>query len=131
MMPSFGQRSRQRLTTCHTDLQILLEAVVQHYDCTIIQGHRGEDFQNEAFETGKSKLPWPMSKHNKIPSLAVDVAPWPIDWDDLNRFRVFGGFVLGVAATLGINIRWGGDWDGDWVFNDQRFNDLPHFELLE
>lgn len=130
LMPAFGQRSQDRLAECHEDLRRLFVAVVEHYDCTILQGHRGEAAQMEAFETGKSKLPWDLSKHNKVPSLAVDAAPWPVDWDNLEAFRTFGGFVLGTAVALGITIRWGGDWDGDWTFTDQRFHDLPHFELV-
>jgi len=62
--------------------------------------------------------------------MAVDVAPYPIDWDDLGGFYMFAGYVLRVAETMGIKIRYGGDWDGDRKTTDQRFKDLPHFELL-
>jgi hypothetical protein len=105
--------------------------VVQHHDCTILEGHRGEDAQNEAHRAGRSTLRWPLSKHNKMPALAVDVAPYPIDWENMDRFRVFGGFVLGVATVMGIRLRWGGDWDRDWDYTDQRFHDLPHFEIVD
>ena len=71
------------------------------------------------------------SKHNQEPSLAVDVAPWPIDWNDSHRFYHFAGFVLGIAAALNIRLRWGGDWDSDFDLRDQTFFDLPHFELEE
>jgi hypothetical protein len=119
----------RRLQTCDQRLQDLFQKVVQYYDCKVLEGHRGEEAQGEAFHAGRSTLHWPQSKHNKLPSLAVDVVPYPVDWEDLDRFRVFGGFVLGVATTMG-RIRWGGDWDGDWDFNDQRFVDMPHFELV-
>lgn len=62
--------------------------------------------------------------------MAVDAAPWPIDWNDTDRFLVFGGFVLGTAREQGLVIRWGGDWDSDWNLRDQTFIDLPHFELV-
>ena len=29
------------------------------------------------------------------------------------------------------NVRWGGDWNMDNNFKDQKFNDLPHFELVK
>lgn len=35
-----------------------------------------------------------------------------------------------AASTTGVKIRWGGDWDGDWIHTDQSFHDLPHFELV-
>jgi len=30
---------------------------------------------------------------------------------------------------MGIRLRWGGDWDGDTELDDNKFDDLPHFEL--
>ena len=36
---------------------------------------------------------------------------------------------MSVANRLGLKVRWGGDWDGDFEFKDQNFHDLPHFEL--
>ena len=36
---------------------------------------------------------------------------------------------MGVADMLGVSIRWGGDWDKDYDEKDERFRDLPHFEL--
>ena len=41
----------------------------------------------------------------------------------------FGGLVTGLAKQKGIPLRWGGDWDGDNNFKDNRFDDLVHFEL--
>lgn len=129
-MKEFGKASKERLGTCHSDLQRLFAEVQKRYDCTIVCGYRGEEDQEEAYRTGKSKVRFPNSKHNQSPSLAVDVVPFPIDWKDRTRFYHFAGFVLGVAAGMGIKIRWGGDWDGDFVLNDQKFFDLPHFELV-
>ena len=129
-MPSFGTRSTKRLDSCHEDLQLLFRAVVQRFDCTILQGHRGEEEQNAAFDGGNSKLRWPNGKHNRRPSIAVDVAPYPIDWKDAGRFCFFAGYVKRVADELGMAIRWGGDWDGDTRTTDQTFDDLVHFELL-
>jgi hypothetical protein len=31
---------------------------------------------------------------------------------------------------MGIAIRWGGDWDQDGFVADERFLDMPHFELI-
>jgi len=129
-MYKFSKASRARLNTCDPKLQKVCEEVIKHWDFTVLEGRRDEATQNEYFRTGKSKLQYPNSKHNSSPSRAIDIAPYPIDWQDIDRFRAFGGFVLGVATTLGVNLRWGGDWDGDRSFKDQTFNDLPHFELV-
>ena len=129
-MPQFGERSARALETAHPDLQRLFVEVIKHYDCSVLEGHRGQVAQEEAVAKGLSKTHWPDSKHNKYPSLAVDVAPYPINWKDTERFYHFAGFVKGVAEMLGIKIRCGCDWDGDTDLHDQTFMDLPHFELL-
>lgn len=122
-MAKFSTRSLERLRTCDPRLQELFEEVIKHYDCTVLEGHRGEQKQNQAYWEGKSKVKWPDSKHNKVPSLAIDVAPYPVDWENIERFKEFGAFVKGVAAAMGIKIRWGGDF--------KSFFDGPHFELVD
>tara|TARA_R100000808_G_scaffold19230_1_gene41824 strand:- start:1371 stop:1760 length:390 start_codon:yes stop_codon:yes gene_type:complete len=128
-MAKFGRSSRKRLKTCDEKLQLLFNEVVKAFDCSILVGHRGEKDQNKAYAEGNSQLRWPKGKHNKKPSIAVDVAPYPIDWEDRERFSYFAGFVKGVAWRLNIPIRWGGDWDGDNDLSDNNFDDLVHFEL--
>jgi len=127
-MPRYSQTSIDRLNTCCEELQQTMRRVIQFYDHTILEGRRGEDAQNHYFKTGKSKLRYPKSKHNSTPSLAVDAAPWPIDWDDMEAFYYFGGTVIAAGFSLGHRIRWGGDWDMDGDFHDQTFMDLVHFE---
>lgn len=130
-MPSFGKRSRTNLDDAHPALIAVFKKVVQDFDCTVIEGYRGQYEQDAAFHAGKSKLRYPESKHNRIPSLAVDVCPYPIDWSDHRRFYLFAGYVMAVANSMGVKLRWGGDWDGDWTWKDQSFHDLPHFELVD
>ena len=128
-MANFGKTSKKRLETCDEKLQSLFNEVVKVFDCSILVGHRGEEDQNKAYKEGNSQVKWPKGKHNKKPSSAVDVAPYPIDWEDRERFSYFAGFVKGVAWRLNIRIRWGGDWDGDTELSDNNFDDLVHFEL--
>ena len=128
-MAKFGKSSRKRLETCDDNLKLLFNEVVKNFDCSIIVGYRGREDQNKAFREGHSKVKWPNGRHNKQPSSAVDVAPYPIDWDDRERFIYFAGFVKGVAYRMNISIRWGGDWDGDTELSDNKFDDLVHFEL--
>ena len=120
-MPKFSTSSLDKLSACHPDLQRLFNEVIKHFDCTILCGHRNKSNQDEAYRTGKSKLKWPQGMHNKTPSLAVDVVPYPIDFKDIHKFYYFGGFVLATAVQLKIPIVWGGTWT--------KFVDMPHYEL--
>lgn len=129
-MNSFSEQSKQKLESCHPELQRLFREVIKHYDCTVVCGHRSQADQEEAFRSGKSTLRFPSSKHNTIPSLAVDVVPFPIDWKDMKRFYHFAGFVRGMASFMGINLRSGLDWNGNMNFKDENFHDAPHFELI-
>lgn len=129
-MPAFGVESLKQRATIHADLQRLFDEVIKYYDCKIMEGHRGEAAQNEAYAKGNSKLKFPHGKHNSYPSKAVDVYPYPIDMKDTARFYFFAGYVKATADRLGIKIRWGGDWDSDGNLKENTFNDLVHFELV-
>ena len=122
-------RSRAALDTLHPDLRLVIETAMRYADFTVLEGHRDEARQNLMKREGKSQLAWPHSKHNGVPSHAVDVAPWPIDWSDNERFVLLAGIVMGCAAALDVPLRWGGDWDRDGRMRDERFRDLGHFEL--
>lgn len=132
-MPNFGTNSKERLASADARLQTLFNKVVESFDCTVLEGHRTKEKQDEYFRTGKSKLPWPQGKHCADPSLAVDVAPY-INGKasyDTRHCLYFAGYVLATAKSLGIDVRWGGDWDRDnEPVTDQDFQDLVHFELV-
>ena len=130
-MPFFSLNSLNNLETCDIQLQRLFKEVVKTYDCSVICGHRTKEKQNEAFKSNRSKLRYPKSKHNRFPSKAVDVIPYPVDWNDVGAHYLFAGYVLRVAYEMNIKIRYGGDWDSDKKTEDQTFNDLPHFELID
>lgn len=155
-MPSFGNSSSRKLATVETILQELCSRVVEYFDITIIVGHRNEADQTKAFNAGASTKPWPQSKHNSYPSMAVDIAPWPIpegwgnlegqtprardlDWKERVKFYEMVAVVRFAWQQL-INdfpeigeeyqLRLGADWDGDGDYRDQTFDDLPHIELV-
>ena len=121
-MPRYSQTSKDRLATCHHSLQEVFNFVIQYYDITILCGHRGEGNQNAAYDAGNSHLRWPDSKHNKEPSLAVDVAPWPLDWQNIAEFKKLHELVDVVAYAMDINLRWGGDW--------VNLRDYVHYEVV-
>ncbi len=124
----YGKTSKARLATCHPEIQRLFKSLIKDYDITIICGHRTEAEQNTAVASGASKTKYPNSKHNSLPSLGIDAALYPIDWNDVGRHYMFVGIVRERARELGIPIRCGADWDSDFATNDQTFNDLVHFE---
>jgi hypothetical protein len=129
-MYSFGDSSQARLDTCHPLLQEICEEAIKYIDFSVICGHRTEEAQTQAVLDKASKVNFPDSKHNSMPSMAVDVAPYPIDWDNNTRFAHLIGLIRGIAAMKGIKIRTGSDWDSDGDITDHKFMDWPHFELI-
>lgn len=132
-MPSFSKHSLARLETCDDRLIAICNRVIQAFDFTVVEGYRSNEDQDIMYNTGRSKLRAGMSRHNRAPSMAVDVAPYRnggIDWDSREHFFMLAGHMFQAASELGVKLRWGGDWDGDLDFKDQSFNDLPHFEIV-
>ena len=126
-MPHFGKRSKERLKGVDIRLQHILRRLVKIMDVTIIEGLRTQERQNELLKKGASKTKY--SKH--IEGKAVDVAPYPIDWEDRERFHYMGGMLRGIAHEMDVKIRWGGDWDSDGEIADNSFDDLVHVELID
>jgi len=130
-MAKFGTKSKKNLATCDERLQKVFNEVIKYVDCSVLEGHRSEERQNKLFKEGKTKVKYPNGRHNSSPSRAVDVTPYPVDWDDRERQTLFAGFVIGIARSMDIRLRWGGDWDMDFQVMDNRFDDFPHFEIKE
>jgi peptidoglycan LD-endopeptidase CwlK len=128
-MPAFSEKSKQLLSTCHNDLQRLFQEVVKEFDCIILCGHRNKADQDAAVASGNSKAPWPTSKHNSLPSMAIDVVPYPLDWNDRERMCYFAGMVKATAKYLGISITWGGDFNRNTQLKDEKLFDAPHFQI--
>lgn len=132
----YGPASRAQIATLDGRLQRVLykfaNLAPEELDLSVLVGHRGEAEQNAAYNARpqRSKKRWPNSMHNKQPSLAFDFLPYPArDWDDVRQFARIAGALQLVAATLGIRLRWGGDWDQDGKTADEKFLDAGHLEL--
>ena len=126
-MPKFGKRSKERLRGVDARLVNVLNELIKIMDVTIIEGLRSKQRQEILLKEGKTKTKF--SKH--IEGKAVDLAPYPIDWEDRDRFHYMGGMIRGIAKQLNINVRWGGDWDSDGETKDNRFDDLVHVEIRD
>lgn len=133
MKTGMSRSSKARLETCHQDIQRVFNKVAETERIQIIEGRRTKQRQRELVLAGKSKTM--DSKHITDEdglSDAVDAAPinpeGEIDWNNSKAFYAFGERVLAVARSMGITLRFGGDWDMDGDYLDQKFNDLVHFE---
>lgn len=125
----FDVGARARLSKAHVKLQMLMNEARKHATFTILDSQRGRAAQEKAFKEGKSKAHFGQSAHNWDPAIALDIAPLPINWDDRKAFIALSKIVLPLAKTMGIPIRWGGDWNMNGVLTDESFSDLPHYEL--
>jgi len=130
-MPRYSKRSKKRLASCDERLQEVFNEVIKHVDCSVLEGHRSKERQNKLYDEGRTKVKYPNGRHNISPSKAVDVTPYPVDWEDRERQTLFAGFVIGIARGMGYRLRWGGDWDMDFKVMDNRFDDFPHFEIRD
>ena len=134
-MPKFGVESKKQYATLHPKLQRVFDEVIQHFDFAITTGFRNEYEQNIAYAKKLSQKRWPFGEHNHLPSTAADAYPYPLDWSDdaknIQRMCLFAGMVLATGWRLGINLRWGGDWNRNGDTRDENFRDYGHFELDE
>lgn len=128
-MPRFSNTSAQRLRSCHPDLQAVCRELIKHYDFSVLEGHRGKEAQEAAFAVGASRVHWPHGAHNSWPSRAVDIAPYPVDWNDTARFLEMVTRFDAVAAVLRergeikSHFEYGGFWP--------TLKDWPHIEIKE
>lgn len=122
-----GSKSKERLSTVKQDLQSVVKKAFETvpFDVTVLEGIRTVERQRELFNKGASQTM--NSKH--ITGDAIDLAPYPIDWNDKERFNELAKHMLNAASELGVKIRWGGDWNMNGEWKDESFYDGPHFEL--
>lgn len=126
----FGVTSTRHHATLHPDLQVVCDEVILHVDFSILGGFRNRVEQRNVLAMGFTQVDWPHSKHNVMPSAAMDIAPYNggIDWKDIKGFHHFAGRVLATADMLyaqgkiSHRLRWGG--------NFKSFFDGVHFELI-
>jgi len=149
-MNNLRDRDQRMLNTCSANLILLISTVCEYRNLRVLCGRRGEKEQNDHYNKKRSKVKYPDSPHNKLPSKGLDISPEPIpdnwgaiSWSlipkkyrnrigreikELCEFYNLNGYIEATADQLGIKIRQGHDWDGDHEFNDQTFDDLVHNE---
>lgn len=128
----FSRRSTERLQSCDPDLILLMNEALADPACpsdiTVLEGHRGEERQNQMVAEGKSQLKWPRSKHNAFPSMAVDVAPYvggAVSWSWPNYYPLADHIMatwdrLKAEGKVHGELEWGGHWG---------WRDGPHWQI--
>ncbi len=133
----YSSTSLRHLSSCETGLQLIGLEMSLIRDCTVICGNRTNREQEKAFASGRSKLKAGQSRHNIFPSQAMDIVPaeavkaWALGEDlPSEMYWEFHRQMNALAVGYGLNLRWGGDWDGDGSGSDQTFNDYAHYERV-
>lgn len=135
-----GNRSKNNLEGVHPKLRAVVERAIQitKQDFTVIEGVRTPARQKELYAQGRTtpgpKVTWTLnSNHFVNPKTgfghAVDMVPFPLDWNDLKKFDAIARAMFQAADELGTPIRWGADWDRDGKWRERGETDSPHFEL--
>lgn len=133
----FGRRSRGNLDTCHPILIEIATDAIKVADFSVIEGHRSQERQQELYAANATTLDGvtKKSKHQSRPSMAMDILPYVPDIDDVwerrDLFVLLAGVIFSSAHRIGAKVRWGGDWNRDGYTWNQKFHDLPHFELID
>lgn len=139
MRNTLSRNSAIKLRTCNQQIYEAVHYALKFIDIGVADGGRGKKRQNLLYNKRLSNLRWPNSKHNKMPSEAVDLVVFvpEVGYIDErtapNSYRQYYGYLAGILRAFcyekGYYFRWGGDWDSDADFEDQTFNDLMHFEI--
>lgn len=88
-------------------------------DVHVSWSFRNQKEQQEAFDKGASKFVWPESKHNMIPSQAIDL----FQQDAGGRGIWSYPKMKEIQDSFGDHLVWGGNWT--------NFKDFYHWELPE
>lgn len=143
-MAYFSKSSEERIATLHPDLQRVLRKAINVVDFSVIDGLRNEESQKKAVANKRSKVNFPNSRHNRSKrddgtydykvADAVDVAPYPIQWPNINkqtareyvrrmgRFYLLAGVIKACAIIEQVELKWGGEF--------KNFFDGPHFQRV-
>jgi len=139
-MYQLGNKSRETLKGVHPDLVRVIEKAISisKQDFTVLEGVRTKQRQQELYAQGRSKpgaiVTWTLNSRHFIQrdgwGHAVDLVPWPVDWNTLSKFDAVADAMFRASKELGTPIRWGADWDRDGNPRERGETDSPHFELV-
>ena len=140
-MFTFSERSLNNLKGVHPKLVAVVKRALEisPIDFTVLEGVRSQARQDELWAQGRTK-PGPVVTWVQTSGThgiqgdgyghAVDLAPYPIDWNDHGRFDGLANVMFAAAKEIGVTLRWGGNWDMDAIIHERGESDSPHFELF-
>lgn len=129
-----GKTSLARLKGVDETLVNVVKRAIEisEVDFTVLEGVRTLERQRELYAQGRTApgkiVTWTM-KSRHIEGKAVDLVPYPLDWNDLEKFNKIKDAMFQAARELDVNLRWGADWDGDGNYREKGEYDSPHFEI--
>lgn len=129
-----GKTSLARLQGVDETLVNVVKRAIEisEVDFTVMEGVRTLERQRELYAQGRTApgkiVTWTM-KSRHIEGKAVDLVPYPLDWNDLEKFNKIKDAMFQAARELDVNLRWGADWDGDGNYREKGEYDSPHFEI--
>jgi len=138
----YGRQSKSVLITLHPKLREVTQSALLLWDHSLLRGVRDVEQQKIYVHQGLSQtmdsrhLPGGGYQPDFPPeftelSYAVDMAPFiggKVSYDK-RHVAFFAGCVLTIARDMNVDLRWGGDWDGDGNQVEHSFWDGVHFEL--
>lgn len=157
MTYKLGKASLQNLQDVHPDLVKVVKRAIQltTHDFKVLEGVRSKEQCYINYGKGRTaaeiqakgvpekyakpkaaKVTWLKNPLNSMHCIqpdgfghAVDLVPYPIDWNDLKKFDAIAKAMLQAAKELDVQLRWGADWDADGKLRERGETDSPHFEI--
>lgn len=127
-----SQRSLDALKGVHPNMVRVVKRAIQitQQDFLVTEGVRTPERQRQLYAQGRTapgpKVTWTLQSNHFVQKSgyghAVDLVPFPVDWNDRRKFHVIASAMKQAALAEGVKLAWGGDWGTP---------DLPHFELVK
>lgn len=131
------KKSLDKLAMCTPNIVKFTLALHKRIPVRVVDALRNPEIQKKLVSIGASRTMNSRHLPNKDgQSEAVDLYPLvngkvPVNYKSKEYEALcyrMGEIAVEVAKELGIKIVWGGDWNGNGIYTDQKFNDLVHFE---
>jgi len=138
-MPTLGDQSKKRLVGVHPDLVAVVKRAMEvtKQDFTVLCGVRTAKEQAREYAKGRTtpgpQVTWVKKSRHEVAEdgygYAVDIVPYPVDWNTLSKFDAIADAMQQAAKEYGVKIRSGADWDGDGKLREKGESDSPHWEI--
>ena len=134
-MFSLSKRSLDRLNGVDPRLVAVVKRAIEitTQDFMVLEGLRTPQRQAELYAQGRTApgpvVTWTMQSPH-LEGRAVDLVPYPVDWNTLSKFDAIAKAMFDAAKEQGVSIRWGADWDRDGKPRERGESDSPHFEIV-